>query len=386
MKKTDNTLYLQLRTSYLTSTFRGLRGLFFLVAVSLPLLVMAQPQARRNQQQKQTSAANNMTNRAKISFPSDMSMDENVIWRRDLYREINLMDDANAGLYYPVAPQGTQMNLFTYIFKLMLSGQLKCYEYKLDNTEVFTDSARIKPLRFLNDYHIFYEKAANGRIRLDNSDIPSAEVKRYYIKESAYYDQKSATFHTKVLALCPIMEREEEWSDNIMTQKTVTSDDEFGGESMKAPVQSYPLFWVKYDDLAPFLSKQTLMTSNLNNAATMSIDDFFTKNMYKGKIYKTVNMQGRMLNDYCKTDSAMKKEQDRIEKEIKAFEISVFGDPAKKDSLDSIAKAQGADKKAKKQKKNRRDNTADKSTKQKTVKAKATPSSGATVTVRRQRH
>ena len=182
------------------------------------------------------------------------------------------------------------------------------------------------------------------------------------------------------------MEREEEWSDNIMTQKTVTSDDEFGGESMKAPVQSYPLFWVKYDDLAPFLSKQTLMTSNLNNAATMSIDDFFTKNMYKGKIYKTVNMQGRMLNDYCKTDSAMKKEQDRIEKEIKAFEISVFGDPAKKDSLDSIAKAQGADKKAKKQKKNRRDNTADKSTKQKTVKAKATPSSGATVTVRRQRH
>ncbi len=32
--------------------------------------------------------------------------------------------------------------------------------------------------------------------------------------------------------------------------------------------QSYPLFWIRYDDIAPYLSKQIIMTSNLNNAAT----------------------------------------------------------------------------------------------------------------------
>ena len=58
--------------------------------------------------------------------------------------------------------------------------------------------------------------------------------------------------------------------------------DDFGDGEVK-----YPLFWVKYDDLAPFLSKQTIMTSNLNNAATMSVEDYFTMNCYKGKIYKT---------------------------------------------------------------------------------------------------
>ena len=45
-------------------------------------------------------------------------------------------------------------------------------------------------------------------------------------------------------------------------------EDDFGDGTTK-----YPLFWVKYEDLAPFLAKQTIMTSNLNNAATMSLDD-----------------------------------------------------------------------------------------------------------------
>lgn len=147
---------------------------------------------------------------------------------------------------------------------------------------------------------------------MDNSDIPSSEVKAYYIKESTYYDQRSATFHTKVLALCPIM----------------TRDDDFGDGGTK-----YPLFWVKYDDLAPFLAKQQMMTSNLNNAAVMSVDDYFIRTQYKGKIYKTNNMLGKTLAQYCPNDSAMTKEQKRIEAELAAFEKNVWGNQAKKDSL-----------------------------------------------------
>ena len=49
------------------------------------------------------------------------------------------------------------------------------------------------------------------------------------------------------------------------------------------------------------------MTSNLNNAAVMSVDDYFTKNMYKGKIYKTNNMQGLTIAQYCPNDSAVAK-------------------------------------------------------------------------------
>ena len=138
----------------------------------IPLSVSAQPRARQTQQaQQKQQAGQTLTTRAQISFPTSAAMSEDVVWRRDIYRELDLNEDANAGLYYPVEPIGSQMNLFTYIFKLMMTGQVRCYEYRLDGNEVFTDSARVKPLAFLDNYHIFYEKTANGRIRLDNITI-----------------------------------------------------------------------------------------------------------------------------------------------------------------------------------------------------------------------
>ena len=324
-------------------------------------IASAQPAARRREQaQQQQQKDQGLSVRAQISFPTQKAMDEDVTWRRDIYREINLTEDANAGLYYPVEPVGSQMNLFTYIFKLVMKRSITAYEYRLDGNEVFDDAAKVNLKSLLDNYHIFYERTDRG-IRIDDSDIPSREVTAYYVKEASYFDDRNSAFHTKVLALCPILKREDDFGD---------------------AATSYPLFWVKYDDLAPFLTKQTIMTSNLNNAATMSMDDYFTKNMYKGKIYKTTNMLGKTLAQYCPTDSAMTKEQKRIEAEITAFEENIWGDKARKDSVDSVAVA---DKTAKATKKNRRAKTASVK-KAHTPAAPKTTSGAARVTVRRQRH
>ena len=346
------------------------RIILIVCVATVAISAFAQPARRRIQQQGSRSNANTITTRAQISFPTSAPMEEDVVWRRDIYRELNLMDDANAGLYYPTEPVGSQMNLFCYIFKLMMmgprNGGISAYEYRMDGNEVFTDSARIKPLQFLDNYHIYYERTERG-IRLDNSDIPSAEVKGYYLKESAYYDQGTSTFHRKVIALCPIMYRA----------------DDFGDGEVK-----YPLFWVKYDDLATFLSKQTIMTSNLNNAATMSVEDYFTMNCYKGKIYKTTNMLGRTLAQYCTTDSAMTKEQKKIESELKEFEENIFGNTQKRDSLDSISAAKGNTKtvKARSRRTRRSAETTVTRSSRRSNSSGGTSNGAARVSVRRQRH
>ncbi len=343
--------------------------LFALLMIFVAQGVYAQPKARRMQKERARMAKNSgLSERAKIAFPTTAPMSEDVVWRRDIYRSLDLTKEENSGLYYPIEPIGTQMNLFTYIFKLMMTGQVPAYEYRMDGNEVFNDSARIVPFDFLNNYHIYYERK-NGSVRIDNSDIPSREVKSYYIKESAYFDQATSTFHVKVSALCPIMTREDDFGD------------------VGTP---YPLFWVKYDDLAPYLSKQMIMTSNLNNAATMSVDDYFTMNMYKGKIYKTNNMLGRTLAQYCQNDSTLNKEQKKIEKELEMFEKNIWGDVARKDSLDSIAKQeQLVDKKGHKIKKSKSRSMKEKksrSVKAKREKSKSSGKSSARVSVRRQRH
>lgn len=349
------------------------RLLFISTLVLMVSAAVAQPPQRRAEQQahqqaKQNAASSAMSMRAQISFPTAVEMPEEVVWRRDIYREISLEDDANGGLYYPVEPQGKQLNLFTYIFKLALNGYIPVYEYPTDGSDVFTDASKADMKALLDNYHIYYEEK-DGKIRVDNSDIPSAMVKKYYLKESAYYDQANSSFHIKVQALCPIML------------------DEFGGEATQ-----YPLFWVKYSDLEPYLNRQTVMASSMNNAATVSMDDFFTLNMYRGKIYKTNNAQGKTLLQLCGGDEAkMTAEQKRIEAELEGFKKTIFGDPAKRDSLDSIAalKDTKADKKVKAAKNKPAATKGVKVAKQKsakTEKSSGSSNSGARVSVRRQRH
>ena len=362
-----------------------MKRLLFLMMITLAATsVTAQPKKSRVQQapqtqqktsqktqagqktqtgQKQTNAQG-MTQRMRLQYPTAVDMPEDVVWRRDIYREISLDDEANSGLYFPVEPVGKQMNLFTYIFKLALNGYIPVYEYRLDGNEVLEASAKVEVKTILDNFHIFYEEKG-GKIQVDNSDIPSAEVKAYYLKESAYYDQANSSFHIKPLALCPVTLRE----------------DDFGGEATK-----YPLFWVKYSEVEPYLSRQTVMTSDRNNAATMNLDDFFTLNRYKGKIYKTTNMLGKTLAQIAGNDSTkLSAEQKRIEAELEAFRNNIFGDKAKRDSLDSIANADPKLQKelAKQQKRQSRTKTTK-------AKSSASSSSGGSsaprVSVRRERH
>ena len=159
-------------------------------------------------------------------------------------------------------------------------------------------------------------------------------------------------------------------------------EDDFGGEAAK-----YPLFWVKYSDVEPFLSRQTIKTSDINDAAVMTLDDYFALNKYKGKIYKTANRLGKTLTQIAQGDSTkLSAEQKRIEAELEAFRNSIFGAKEKRDSVDSLAAVAGSGKKVKTQRQAR--TATARQPKEKTVKQKSSSggSSAARVSVRRERH
>ena len=334
------------------------------------MAVQAQPKKSRVAATATTtkkSSSKPASDRAALMFPTSDAMPEDVVWHRDIYRQLDLMKDANAPLYYPVEPRGKDQNLFTYLFRLFVSGRIPAYQYKLDGNESFEAKDRADARELLERYSIYYEEK-EGKVSVPESDIPSAEVTRYYIKESSYFDQRSATYKTRVTALCPVLMR---------------GADDFGTEATP-----YPLFWINYDDVAAYLSRMPLMASNLNNVTNMTVDDYFTMNRYEGKIYKTNNLQGRVLANYCKTDSAMTKEQKRIEQELEDFEKHIWHQPVPKDSLDSIAVNQDAGKKttktqaktAKKEKTSSR-----RSSSSSAAKPKSGGSSAPRVSARRQR-
>lgn len=297
------------------------RLFLMLMMAGMATAVCAQPAKRRvttsnaaAQRGTAKTQATTQTDRASLLFPVKQEMPEDVVWKRDIYRSLDLMKDANSPLYYPVEPRGRQVNLFTYLFQLMLTGRMDAYTYKLDAVESFDKKDRMSKddiVYLMERFKIAYEEK-NGRMHVESVDIPAAEVTRYYIKESVYLDQRTGSFSTRVTALCPVLMRP--------------------GEFASEPVP-YPLFWVRYDDASPWLARMPIMASNLNNVSNMTAEDYFAMNRYDGSIYMTNNMQGRALANYCTTDSAMLKEQKKIEKQIDDFEEHVWGHMSPEDSI-----------------------------------------------------
>ena len=86
----------------------------------------AQPPARNNGQKAkkaETTAVVELTERAKSQYPVTQTPQE-VDWKREIYRSLDLENEKNASLYYPVEQTGNQCNLFTFLFNNILKGNI----------------------------------------------------------------------------------------------------------------------------------------------------------------------------------------------------------------------------------------------------------------------
>ncbi|MDE6853988.1 MAG: gliding motility protein GldN, partial [Muribaculaceae bacterium] len=232
----------------------------------------------RNQRTQQDGSV--VTERMQNFYSGDNSSisDADRQWMRVIYRAIDLDKDANAALYFPEEPIAGQENLFRIIMRLLASNTVPAYEY-LDGREIFTDQYRIKTRDVLDRFYIPYTEAKgstekNPRFDIDENDVPTNEVLSYYVVERWEYDTRHNRLRPSVEAICPVLHR----------------SGDFGGDALK-----YPMFWVKFSDLRPYLAAQTIFTDDDNNLPTCTYDDFFTLNLYEGDIYKTRNLKNKSM-------------------------------------------------------------------------------------------
>ena len=285
--------------------------ILLVLAIMVCLSMEAQPKGRiKAEDTKKTE--NTLSERAKAQYTGQISAPDDVVWKRDIYRTLDLTQEKNAALYYPVEPLGDRVNLFTLVIRLIAEGKIPAYEYRSDGNELFTEENKYKVNEMLDKFYIYYDYEDNGAkdgddggsYTIADSDIPSGDVLSYFIKESTYYDQRTATTATKVTAICPVLHRSGDYGDEVT---------------------KYPMFWLNYDDVSPYFGMTPVMTSSYNNVSNMSLDDYFATHQYDGEIYKTANLQNKLLSDYCKNDTTLAEERARIEGELKGFENELWG-------------------------------------------------------------
>ncbi len=306
------------------------------------------PQASRGERvnDKKDSSIPELTVRAQEMNERMTQEVGNARWVRVLYRQIDLTKEKNTPLYYPVTPMNGQMNLFSIIFTLISEGKIDAYQYE-DGYEDFSEGNRIDLKKVLDSFGIYYEeiagKGGSSELVINENDIPSESVRAYYIKEAWYFDQNNSVFDIKTLAICPIM----------------TTAGDVGELTM-------PMFWIPYESLRPYVNTSFIMTSNINNAMTFTIDDYFRRRMFEGDIIKTQNLMNQPLQAYCPTPDSLKKEQENIEGQLVAFEKALWFQP---DTTKTEVTAKEA--KSKKKATIRRSSSSSKTTTAKTKTPKA---------------
>ena len=185
-----------------------------------------------------------------------------LAWRRGIYRQLELTPPANTPLY---AEGEDGQSLFDLIIQLYLEGKIKGYTYGTGRERL--DAAHeLEPRDFLERFRIPYtEVAAGGKPRYEvlPADLPTSQVRSYYLKEQHSLDRATTSYRREVELLCPILE-------------TV-------GDYGTAPM---PLFWLRYSELVPYLRQRptALIPGGSPDAGTL--EDYFTLGLYRGEIIK----------------------------------------------------------------------------------------------------
>lgn len=249
--------------------------------------------------------------------------DSELQWKQVIYRKLDLTKEKNATLYYPEDVMDGSENLFRIIINRMSANQLAGYEY-LDGKEVFNDENRVKMADVFDRFHIPYTDAKGSSERnphylVDEADVPVTEVLSYYIIERWEFDKRNNRMRTHVDAICPVLHR----------------PGDFGGEDIR-----YPMFWVKYEDLQPYLLNTVVFTSDANTLASTSYDDYFRLRLYDGEIYKTRNLRNKSLMELYPDEESLAHAQDSIQRRLDSFENGLWVPSLEELESDSTATAQ----------------------------------------------
>lgn len=341
------------------------------------------PKEKRNQEKTQPGVTERMQDFYTVKEPHDADLQ----YMREIYRQIDLSKDQNTPLYFPEDIIDGQKNLFRTILELVVSGKVPAYEY-LDGREVFTDKYQLKVNDMLDRFGIYYttgkgHSERNPNYVIEEADVPTTQVLNYYIIEKWEFDKRTHRMRTRVEAICPVLNR--------------TGD--FGGEA------KYPMFWVKYDQLRPWLAQQYVFLTDDNNLPQYSLDDYFNLGMYDGEIYKTKNLRNQSMMQMYPDPDDLARAQDSIDNRLKTYGKDLWVPTreeylAQKEREEEVAKALAAgdtipERTVATARETKKVTTARKSTrkrgtarKPKTVKPKSTsngPASNAERSVRRRR-
>jgi gliding motility associated protien GldN len=225
-----------------------------------------------------------------------------VMWKRRIWRIIDLREKMNLPLYYPISTDVNGLRSLTNVLYKAVTEEvsLRVYSAATDDFSVEITPGDVKKLTEKS-----YEKmipssmdpTIDSLVVISESFSPS-RVKKLLLKEEWFFDRQRSVLDVRILGISPLYEQE---------------DKEKGDQ---------PLFWVYFPEARTMLAKYDVFNRS-NPTERRSFDDIFWKRQFSSYIIKEENVYDRAINEYKKGMDALL-ESNRIKEDIIIWEHDLW--------------------------------------------------------------
>jgi gliding motility associated protien GldN len=201
-----------------------------------------------------------------------------VYIKRRIWRMIDFREKFNQFFYYPTQPVQDRVSFMSMVMSGLQEGSITAYDAITDDfTRPLTYEEFVASRTTIKTVTIEDLDTGEETTRTDTTTFSTQDIKQLRVKEDWFIDRQRGVRDTRVIGLCPVLQRFDE-------------NGEYRGIE--------PMFWLYYEHCRD-LFVNTDAFNRHNSAMRNSYDDVFAINrFFNSYIYKIDNQQDRQLQEY----------------------------------------------------------------------------------------
>jgi gliding motility associated protien GldN len=201
--------------------------------------------------------------------------EDDVMWSKRIWRQIDLKEKINFPLYYPITPIADRKSLFEVIKNGIEEGTITAYDD--DEFKVSLTKAEAKNKMGGYETRELYDEYGE-QIGADSIfvELESQDIMMYNLKEDWFFDRERSVMDVRIIGMAPVKQ---------------VLDDEGNLKGYSS------LFWI-YFPQARYVFVNYEAFNRHNDSERRTFDDIFWKRMFSSYIQKESNVYDRMILHY----------------------------------------------------------------------------------------